>query len=280
MPDAAPQTANASPARTDPGGGAVFIPARHTPWFQRGFVKYTRKLIAKKFFAVRVAHDTIDATRDLDAHPAPVLMLMSHASWWDPLIGLYLSATYMPSRRAYSPMSAAELRKFGFFRRVGVFGIDPDSPESMRAMGDYVASEFAAHPRSTLWITPQGRFVDPRAPIEVRPGAAAIAARTPGIRVVCVAVEYGFWTDQRPEVFIRFEPCALEEGRSGLTGWQRAIPGVMERNRDALARLVMARDPAGFASISGGATKINPIMDLILRARGQNAALDAQRRGR
>ena len=67
-------------------------------------------------------------------------------------------------------------------------------------MKRHVLERLERSPGTLLGLTPQGRFTDPREPIRLRPGAAAIAAsceRSP--RVVVVSIEYVFWQDARPE---------------------------------------------------------------------------------
>lgn len=254
--------------------GTKLIPGRYSPRFAAGFGWYTRRLIAKSFHAVRLARGSDRALRDIGIHDGPVIIALSHASWWDPLIAVLLGRTFMPDRAGCAPMDATQLRKFGFFRRLGLFGIDPDAPESLEAMRGYVEARFRENPRTTLWLTPQGRFADPRAEIVVRPGAAAIAATMLTCRVLTVAVEYAFWLDKKPEVFLR---CVPVGAAGSTTAWQRAIVAAMRENAAALAGLVIARDPAAFEVLLGSGAGINPVYDAWLRAKGASAAIDSTR---
>jgi hypothetical protein len=171
-------------------------------------------------------------------------------------------------------MERAQLEKFAFFKRLGLFGVDPDDPAMLPAMGDYVRERFEREPRPTLYITPQGRFTDPRSPLKVRPGVAAIASGHASCRVVCLAIEYVFWTDQRPEVLLHAREATLETGKSPSTPrWHTAITTTLEVAMGELAALAMARDPAPFSVLIGrDATAVNPIYDLWLRLRGKGAA--------
>ena len=260
---------------------ATFIPSRPSDRFTRFFGNYTRRLFAKKFHAVRLAAGTREALATLDTHEAPVLAVLNHASWWDPLTSLLVSRELTPRRANAAPMEAAMLRKFSFFRYLGIFGIDPDTPASLDAMARHVADRFRDRPATTLWITAQGKFEDVRTPIRIRPGAAALAAQHPGIRVVTLAIEYGFWIDQKPEVFLRLatiDPPPTTEGRAiSTTAWYRAIQGGMQANQDALSALVRAREPAAFEPLIGGRSGVHPLYDLYLRLRGKSASLDAPR---
>ncbi|MBL8991549.1 MAG: lysophospholipid acyltransferase family protein [Phycisphaerae bacterium] len=242
---------------------------------------WLRRMFRKSFAGVWVARGVAPELRAVDAHHGPAIVLMNHASWWDPLVGLMLARELTPRRRLLAPMELDQLKKFGFFRRLGVFGLDPDRADALDAMVSYVRATFEADPRTAFWITPQGQFTDPRTPIRLRPGAATLAARTPtphGVRVVCVAVEYAFWTDQKPEVFLRFAGVSAPETPT-TAGWTRAMTHAMQANADALAALVVARDHAAFepvlAARRGG---VNPLYDAWLRLRGRSGRIEGVRR--
>lgn len=258
---------------------APFLEAKHTPWFTRGFGKYTLRLIGKRFFAVRLAREHAGTLADLASHPGPALLVLNHSSWWDPLIALALHRLYTPERTPAAPMDYDQLKRFAFFKFCGIFGVDPHSAASLERMGAYVRERFQADPRTTLWITPQGEFADVRTPIRIRPGAAAIAARTPGIRVASVAIEYGFWVEQKPEVFLRAEPIPAPSEQPSTADWQRALTAGMAANSQALARRVMARDPDAFTIILGkGVAQTSPLYDLYLRLTGRAGSIQAKRR--
>lgn len=276
----------------------AFLAARYSPRFASGFGWYARRLLRKQFHAVRVAKletasdegtpepaggvlGGADPLAQLDAYAGPVMVLVHHVSWWDPLVGLMLHQRFTPARQPSGPMDIAQLRNFRFFSRLGAFGIAPDDPASLGAMLTYVQGVFETNPRTSLWITPQGRFTDPRAPLVVRPGAAAIATKTPHLRVVSVAVEYAFWLDQRPEVFVRFMPVpAPVAGSEASRGnWQRTIITAMGANAAALAAAVITRDPNAFTTIlGGGMARTNPIYDVCKRLMGQRTNISEEAR--
>ncbi|MBX3381452.1 MAG: lysophospholipid acyltransferase family protein [Phycisphaeraceae bacterium] len=254
-----------------------FIPAAYSARFTHFFSKYVRRMVKKGFHAVRILPEHADALTNLNTKKVPVLVLLSHSSWWDPLISLALHTQCTPAREPMAPMDASQLRKFGIFKRIGIFGIDPDEPKSLEAMSSYVADRFARNPMCTLWITPQGRFTDVRAPIEIRPGGAAIAAKTPGITVLALALEYGFWTDRKPEVFVSWRPVHAAAGREGSTAaWHRAILEAMTENNRLLADAVISRDASKFLSVfdSGSAAGTNWWYDLWLRMQGRSSRVE------
>ncbi|MGH7245286.1 MAG: lysophospholipid acyltransferase family protein [Phycisphaerales bacterium] len=254
-----------------------FIPAAYSARFLFYFNKFVRRMFRKSFHAVRILPEHAGALAAMKDYQGPLLVLMSHSSWWDPLVSVVLHSKDSPERVPMAAMDASQLRKFGIFKRIGVFGLDPDDPKSLEVMGAYVADQFAKHPKSALWITPQGRFADVRTPMEIRPGGAAIAARTPGIVVLCLAIEYGFWTDQKPEVFLSWRPARAAAGRENSTSaWHRAILEAMTENQRMLAEAVKSRDPAKFVPVfdSGRAAATNWWYDLWLRMRGRASRVE------
>ena len=263
--------------------GAITIGDAYSARFFGFFAWYVRGMLRRSFHAVRMVRGGDDELRGHASHERPVIMALSHASWWDPLLCVYLHQRFSPARRALGPIHARELSKFRFMRKLGLFGVDPDDPASFDPMVEHSTARMNDAPGTNFWITPQGRLVDVRTPIELRPGAAAVAARLcagAGCRVVCVALEYAFWVDKRPEVFLRVEPCVAETPTS-MTSWHRSLTRAMQRNGAALAELVAARDPSAFTCLEGGeAPRIHPVYDALLALRGQRRALDERGDGR
>jgi Acyltransferase len=238
-------------------------------------------MFRKSFHAFRIAAGTRKCLSQLNSHQGPVLVVMNHSSWWDPLVAMLVAQQLCPQRTGCAPMDARELAKFGMLRKLGIFGIDPDNPQSLSAMSRYVLELFAREPRGTLWITPQGRFMDVREPLSLRPGAAAIAARASNIRCVSLAIEYAFWVDQKPEVFTRLADITTPTTPT-TAHWHTALLAGMQSNADALATLVRSRNPAHFEHLDPRLAprdgSINPAMDLWLRLRGKQVALSDRTR--
>jgi 1-acyl-sn-glycerol-3-phosphate acyltransferase len=227
---------------------------------------------------VRILRGDDDVIRDAAAADGPFLGLLSHASWWDPLVGLLVWRQLLPDRDLRMPMDAEQLERFGFFKRLGVFGIDPDDPASLDAMRRFVLDHFATGTRPALGLTPQGRFTDPREPVRLRPGAAAIAAAAPAdTAVVAIAVEYVFWQDQRPEILISATRCPRPTGPASTTGWHRAMTDAFTDATRRLAAAAIARDPESFVDLAGGRDRIHPMMDAWLRLTGRGGGISARR---
>ena len=268
---------------------ACIVPALPSPVLKKAFGWWLRRMFRSDFHSVRILSGTDRFLTQLGESSDPAIVVANHSAWWDPLLGLYLHDRFMAGRAALAPMDAAQLRRFSFFRRLGIFGIEPDSPHSLKAMTGYVRGEFERNPRSTVWITPQGEFADVRLPIRVRPGAAALAAQLSESRVdmVALAIEYVYWTDRRPELMLAVRPVErpkadeADGGRSSTPDWTRAIRDTMQANATALAEAVISRDDGRFDLLVGrsseaGTARVNPLYDVWLRATGRAGVVRAR----
>jgi len=264
---------------------AVLDPATPNGRIRGGFAWYCRRLFKKRFRSVLTERAGLEHIGALNAHDGPAIVALNHASWWDPLVGYMLDFDLLPARESRAPIEMAQLQQFKFFKKLGLFGIEPDHPDALTEMSAYT-DELFAHARGTLILTPQGRFTDPRDKVRLRPGAAAILAEHPTARVVSVALEYVFWQDQKPELLTRV--TTLEQDPDGLAGsttaCHRAITRLMQANQDQLAELVRARDEAPFEPLfewsDAGAAKTNPFYDLMLRLRGKSGKVEQAERTR
>ncbi|MEL7474402.1 MAG: hypothetical protein AAGK04_13875, partial [Planctomycetota bacterium] len=138
-------------------------------------------------------------------------------------------------------------------------------------------------PDAALWITPQGEFADVRTELRVRPGVAAMAASLDNPVVIALAVEYAFWVDQKPEIFLHARRAELSEelgAEPSTTSWQRAVVGALDEARSTLASRVAARDPEPFEIVIGkGEAKTIPLWDTVMKLRGHSGSIEAKRRG-
>lgn len=234
-------------------------------------------MLRADFAAVRLRPGARAVLEELASHPGPATVLLTHGSWWDPLVGILLADTFMPARPGCAPIDAAMLRKFGFFRKLGLFGIDPDHPDAAKVMRAHVLELFASQDRPTLWITAQGRFVDPRGELELRPGAASVCAAAKDARAACVAIEYPFLLERRPEVVVHAS-MVQTPARSSTAHWHRAMTRAMETARHELASDVTARDVSAHETLLSRSISVNPIYDLWRSLRGGDAKVTQDHR--
>ncbi len=162
----------------------------------------------------------------------PVLCVVNHTSWWDPLVILHLTTDVLEVD-GYAMMNARNLARVPFFRRVGAFGVDLESPGD-GAHGIRYAAKLLRQPRRVVWIFPQGEERSPFEPVatRMRPGAAAIARVTGDrARVMAVGLRYVFAGEERPHLAIAFGPAerAADDGVTETARQAEAIDELLRR---------------------------------------------------
>jgi 1-acyl-sn-glycerol-3-phosphate acyltransferase len=231
---------------------------RRWPWLVRGFRKYACRYVRKHFHAVRLSRSggTFPATDE------PLLVVLNHPSWWDPLVGIVLSREFA-DRDQFAAIDAVAVQKYRFFTRLGFVGVDT---KSLRGAAEFLRTGAAilSGPRRVFWVTAQGRFTDVRErPLALRSGVGHLAARLAAGIVLPVALEYAFWSERTPEALVRLgEPLRVAE-HPGLTGkqWTALVEAALTRNLDALGAEAMRRDPAAFTELLSGTTGVGGVYD-------------------
>lgn len=234
------------------------------PWLQRGFVRYCGRYVRKHFHAVRLSKTSSLVPSDGQS----ILFVLNHPSWWDVIIGTVLSRDF-PGYRHYAPIDAEMLKKYRFFARIGMFGIEPTARGA--AIFLRTARAIFAEPGGAIWVTAQGRFSDPRErPIELRPGVGAVACRMESGLVVPVAVEYPFWSERTPEALLRIgEPLSVQDGpRGDSRAWTERIERALTSTMDVLAREAIGREASAFTTISSGKVGVGGPYDWWRRMKG------------
>ncbi|AMV39152.1 lysophospholipid acyltransferase family protein [Planctomyces sp. SH-PL62] len=246
-------------------GGAPDALPRRSPWFFRGFRKYARRFIARNFHALRVDREGPFS----EPPPGPVVVVMNHSSWWDPMTALVLSESFGASRAHYAPMDEGGVRQYPILERIGLFGIELESARGGIAFLRR-CSAILSRPESVLWITPQGRFVDVRdRPVRFKEGLGRLLHRTSRATVVPLAIEYTFWNDRRPEILARFGPwTSIEErGPESAASWTRSLEAALGEVQDGLAEASRLRDPLRFETLIQGSSGVGGVYDLGRRLR-------------
>ncbi|MCO6418134.1 lysophospholipid acyltransferase family protein [Siccirubricoccus sp. KC 17139] len=227
-----------------PGPAALFSPWRHA-FFRRAFLRFARRHLR----AVRLAAWGAPAAGD-----GPLVVFANHPSWWDGVAFMLLSDSLFPGRRMMVPMDAEALARYGFMRRIGVFGVEQHSARG--ALGFLrVAEAVLALPGHMLWLNAPGRFCDVRErPVPIAPGLVRLAELAPRARFLPLALEYPFWTERAPEMLAGFgtplEGAAL--AAMDRAAREAALRQALEATMDRLAADAVARDPSRFLPVLRG----------------------------
>ena len=231
----------------------------------RTFVDYLAWRMSFSFRALRVSRAGLPPVEATTSRK--VIVYTNHPSWWDPAVCMILSARLFPGRPGFGPMDDEAFRRYGIFRRMGVFGIALDTRAGARRFLE-TSGRALAVPGGMMWITAEGQFTDPRIrPVRLRAGIAHLARRVPDALLVPLALSYEFWNESRPEALVRFGAPTV----AGEAGDVRALAGLLGdrlgATMDALAAETATRDPALFTAVVRGRAGADVIYDGWRRAR-------------
>ncbi|HKM63277.1 MAG TPA: lysophospholipid acyltransferase family protein [Acidisphaera sp.] len=230
--------------------------ALRSAFLHRGFVRYLRWSLPRRFHGVRVAREGVP-------HPEPgrpLIVYCNHPSWWDPAIMFVLGETLLPAWQGYAPMEAEALKQYGVMRKLGVFGLEPGAKGAVRFL--LVADHVLSDSRRALWITAEGRFTDARIrPVRIRPGIAHLARRAACATILPLALDFTFWNESKPEALARFGKPMSADGSVSVAAWQARLETALEATMEALSADAVSRDPARFVSLLDGRTGVGGVYD-------------------
>ncbi|MCW8085866.1 lysophospholipid acyltransferase family protein [Sabulicella glaciei] len=243
---------------------------RFVRFFDRAFSRF----FARRMRALRVARWGMPEAPE----GVPLVIFANHPSWWDGVSFLLLARRLFPGRQGFVPMDAAALARYGFMRRIGVFGIERNSARGAAAFLR-TARTVLAHPSHMLWMNAPGRFSDARErPVPIAPGLSHLPEIAPGAVFLPLALEYPFWGERAAEALAAFGPPIPASELLALDRAARAerMRAALEAAMDRLAEDAIGRDPARFRALTEAQEGMGGIYGLWqrLRARLRGEAFD------
>lgn len=234
--------------------------ARVVAFFSRYFHRYFRRHMN----ALRLARWGEPVIPE-DA--GPVILYTTHPAWWDAAVYILLADKHFSRFANFAPIDAEMLKKYGFFGRMGAYGVDL---ESQRGGADFLAAsaDILSREDSAIWVAAQGRFMDVRdRPLDLRPGIARLAELAPHALFVPLAIEYAFWDQRGGEAFaaygeaMRGEDLAAMERNARRLHLEERLTAIADR----LSADVISRDPERFVSLLEGEAGVGGVFDLFKR---------------
>lgn len=136
------------------------------------------------------------------AKDSQTIYYLNHTSWWDGLIPLLLNQKCF-GQQARAMMEDKQMRKHGFFKRIGAFSVSLENPKSIIRSLRY-AVESMKRPNASLFIYPEGEIrpfsVDKP---DFKSGLSWIVSKYPEPDVVPVALYITTAETSKPRVFIK-----------------------------------------------------------------------------
>ena len=251
-------------------------PARITPILLSLFLGHIGRALKKHFHSVRVAKAGLPPSISKDT---PLVVYLNHASWWDPLVMMWLGAHCYAGRAQFGPMDATQLERYSIFKHVGVFGVEKGTIAGARSFLR-TARALLAQPGAMLWLTPQNRFADARErPLRIASGLAYLAIMEPEAAFVPLAIEYGFGQERFPEIVLQFGAVEYGHALGESSAQTRAsLEASLQATQDALAQAACSRNDVLFKTLLSGRGGASAPYDLWRRfaalMRGETASLD------
>ncbi|SDN39201.1 lysophospholipid acyltransferase family protein [Alkalicoccus daliensis] len=184
------------------------IQASDNETFKLIFHNYNKHLIRRNFHGIYLTKNS---------NPLPAkgsIVLINHSSWWDPLILFYLNQSIW-KKNALAMMSEDGLARFPFFKKIGAFSINPNSPRSIVESLDYAAAQLRAGKH--IFLFPQGNeFPLDKRPLQFFSGAGHLKYQVPTAPVIPISFYHGLFHHSKPEWFIHIGAPV-----SGAPSWNR-----------------------------------------------------------
>lgn len=245
-----------------------------------GFHKFLPRFLKGKFHSVAVNSTALASATIRDADS--IVFYANHASWWDPMMAMLLANRVFPQFKMYAPIDADALEKYKIFKKMGFYPVQKDSS---RGAAEFLKTSrtILQIPGNSIWMTPEGRFVDPRETgVPFMPGLSHLAARIAGaaekqekprVWFVALAIEYVFWEESKPELLAWFAPPVQASvdsvaGSDVKQAWNEQLQSRLRSAQAGLKAASISRDSSQFEILLGGEAGSFFIYDLWRRSTG------------
>jgi hypothetical protein len=130
------------------------IKAKKIWWADKVFKVYIYRLIKNHF--ANLAH--FESFAEIDPN-LPTLVVPNHNTWWDGFFFYFLNKEIY-HQNDFLMMLEHQLRKYPFFPRIGVYGVEPENPKAALRSLQYTIElmSLETKPRSMICIFPQGEL--------------------------------------------------------------------------------------------------------------------------
>ncbi len=144
----------------------------------------------------------------------PLLMYANHTSFWDGFAAHAFSEHH--GRDGYALMEEHNLARYRFLTRLGAFSIRRGDARSARETLKY-AAQLLTRPRAAVCVFPQGGLAPrARAPLQLE-GGVELLARITGVRCVPMAMHFGFFEHEYPDIVLHVGAAHAPESLTSMS---------------------------------------------------------------
>jgi chlorobactene lauroyltransferase len=236
----------------------ILIESRKNRLFEAIFSLYLKRLLKKHFHKIHLSGT--ENFSGIDA-AIPTIAYVNHSNWWDGFIAFYL-AKEIWNVDSYLMMDIEQMEKYKFFRRLGVFSVDRNSPQSAMESIDY-AAQLLKNSNWLLWIFPQGVLLpnDTR-PLRFYTGVSAIVEKLGCVNLIPFAMKYEYMMEQRAEIFLQLGKAEkIEEPVKDKKEFTSGLQNNLTMELESLRSKITANDLESFQTIFYGKDSRNKTID-------------------
>ncbi|MDQ2730444.1 MAG: lysophospholipid acyltransferase family protein [Armatimonadota bacterium] len=232
-----------------------------SPFLHSRFMAYNRWYLSRSFHRIHLLENSPSLVSD---GQTPILVYMSHSSWWDMLVALFINEEFF-GWDSYGVMDKRQLERYRFFSKLGMMGVDRTT---LRGAKEFItnASGFLRGQPRALWIAPQGEMVsNAMRPLRFQPGLAHLVEAVGDCYCTPVVLDYEFWADKLPEAFVAYgtPERVTVESSFDRHAFLKSCEEKLAAEMDCLTELRLQRDPILFRTLLQGQGGISPLYDVM-----------------
>jgi 1-acyl-sn-glycerol-3-phosphate acyltransferase len=193
-----------------------------------------------------------------------VLLYANHCSWWDGHMAMILNECLW-HRDAHIMVEDTQLERYQFFRYLGAFSVNRQSPRAAALSLRYAGELLKAAPNRLLLIFPQGQIqANDVRPLRFFTGVGHIAHNAASCLAYPLALRLEFIGEQKPEAFLSIgQPLAVETPAPPAKELTHRMQTALEAELDQLRADIIAREFSTFTPLVKGAWSINRVWDAV-----------------
>jgi 1-acyl-sn-glycerol-3-phosphate acyltransferase len=239
------------------------ISARKNKLINSVFTIYHKRLLKKHFHQIYLADEENFRKINRDY---PAIFYANHSNWWDGFIA-YLLSSIRWKADDYIMMDLEQMKKYPFFKYLGAFSVNRDTPADAFKSIDY-AVKLLKNTKRFLWIFPQG-LMQPQdiRPIKFFSGAAKIAEMLNNANLIPVAIRYEFLLEQRPEVFIKIGEPDITDNILNTRSYTEYLGNKLLNVLDGLKNDVISQELGQYKVIFKGNESRNKTIDKLFHSK-------------
>jgi len=240
------------------------ITAQHSSVWKKILGWYFFRRLKKAFFRgyIRGENNVHSAMEEQKNQRIPIVFYCTHFSWWDAIITIVLSLKIF-RLHAIGMMEERQLKRYGFFRKIGMFSVQGDNPLSSLRSLQYASEELQKNAHA-LWMFPQGTLRNQELmPLDLQPGLSILLKKSKKLLLVPITMQYYFLREEQPECFISIGTGTIMEWSKStkLTEITERLEEILSTENALLKETILKQQYSDFSVLFQGKMSIEKKYD-------------------